>query len=240
VVLTGAGSKAFVSGADIHALAAVQKPQDGYDLAKLGQDVGALIARSSKPVVAALNGLAFGGGLELALACHARLAVSGHKALVGLPEVNLGILPGAGGTQRLARLMGLQAAARLIRTGASLSSDEALAGGVVRGLYAADQLVEAAVALVADVAGGKVSLPAMADGPLADDTVGDADIGHRSRAVDAIVCRVLQHGARHGLAAGLQAELDGFAEVCALQDMRIGVQHFLQQGPRTPAPFVHG
>ncbi len=239
LVITGAGSKAFVSGADIGALAKVQTPQDGYDLANLGQSVGRRIELANKPVVAALNGLAFGGGLELAMACRARVAVAGSKALAGLPEVNLGILPGAGGTQRLPRLIGFARAWQLIRTAGTLSSAQALEFGLVRALFPADQLLDAAVALVAEVATGKVELPRLEEGTIAEHAEPTVEIGHRSQAVDAIVCDVMRTGATQGLVAGLQAELEGFKNICSLEDMRIGVQHFVQNGPKTPAPFVH-
>lgn len=239
LVITGAGTKAFVSGADIHALAAVRTPQDGWDLAFLGQRIVRKIEQLDKPVVAALNGLAFGGGLELAMGCRARLAVTGAKALAGLPEVNLGIIPGAGGTQRLPRLVGMTKAWAMLRTGGTFSSQDALACGLVRALYPADQLVDAAVQLVADIAQGRADVPRIAEGPLAETSGPDTEIGHRSRAVDAILCEVITLGAQQGLEAGLQAELEGFRRVCALQDMRVGVDHFVHNGPKTPAPFVH-
>jgi enoyl-CoA hydratase/3-hydroxyacyl-CoA dehydrogenase len=240
VVIAGAGNKAFVSGADIGALAAVQTPQQGYELASLGHAVSRAIETSTKPIVAALTGLAYGGGFELALACHARVALAGHKALVALPEVNLGILPGAGGTQRLPRLIGVQPAANLIRTAGSLSSQQALDLGIVRSLHSWDTVVTAAVQLVADAAAGKAELPRLTEAPLASDiTLPAVDIGHRSTAVDAIVADVIAYGATHTLQQGLQAELDGFAKICSLQDMKVGVGHFVQNGTKSPAPFVH-
>ncbi len=240
VVLTGHGGKAFVSGADIGALAAVQAPADGRALAELGQAVCRAIEVATKPVVAAINGLAFGGGLELALACHARVAVAGVRALAGLPEVNLGIIPGAGGSQRLPRLVGMDHGLRLLRTAQTLSSDEALALGLVRSLHPADQLQDAAVALAAAAGRGEVALPPLPNGPL--DAAAEppkCDIGHRSRAVDAILCEVVLTGARNGLQHGLAAELDGFERICALQDMRIGIDTFVQHGPKAEPAFVH-
>lgn len=241
IVVTGQGTKAFVSGADIGALAAVQTPAQGRALAELGQSVCNALESCSKPTVAAINGLAFGGGFELALGCHARIAVAGHKALLGLPEVNLGIIPGSGGTQRLPRLVGVAKGLGLLRTAATLSSDEALAAGVVRSLASADDVVDAAVQLCAEVAAGQTRLPVLQQGPLTDAEVNTHDdIGHRSRAVDAVLCEVVRAGARTDLRAGMDAELDGFARICALQDMRIGVQTFVQQGPKAVPAFVHG
>ncbi|MBM4344800.1 MAG: 3-hydroxyacyl-CoA dehydrogenase/enoyl-CoA hydratase family protein [Deltaproteobacteria bacterium] len=241
VVITGQGTKAFASGADIAALAGVRTPQDGRALAELGQSVCRALEACSKPTVAAINGLAFGGGFELALGCRARVAVAGHKALLGLPEVNLGIIPGSGGTQRLPRLVGVERGLVLLRTAATLSSDEALQFGVVRALVPAGSEVDVAVQLCADVARGLVAMPALPEGPVADaDAACQVDIGHRSRAVDAVLCEVVRAGARLGLHAGLEAELDGFARICSLQDMRIGVDTFVQQGPRAIPAFVHG
>lgn len=240
VVLTGAGNKAFVSGADIKALGRVKSPAEGYALSRLGQDTCRKFELATKPVVAALNGLAFGGGFELALACHARLAVAGVRALVGLPEVNLGIIPGAGGTQRLPRLIGLDKALPLLRTGASLSSDQALALGVVQALHPADQLIDAAVALVASVAAGQVQLHRIGEAPSPSPAgLPETDIGHRSRAVDAILCDVVASGLLLPLDAALEGECRGFERVCALQDMQIGVQNFATTGGKQPAAFVH-
>lgn len=240
IVITGAGNKAFVSGADIGALAAVQTPEQGYQLASLGHQVSDAIEACKQPVVAALGGLAYGGGFELALACHARVALAGHKALVALPETNLGILPGAGGTQRLPRLIGIERGTKLIRAAGSLSSQEALELGVVRSLHAGDEVLPAAIALAADAAAGKIALSRLPTEPLAASvTLPDVDIGHRSQAVDAIVAEVIAFGASHTLAEGLQAELNGFARICSLQDMKVGVGHFIQHGTKSPAPFVH-
>ena len=239
-VITGHGSKAFGSGADIGALAAVQTPQQGWQLAHLGQSVCRAIETSTKPVIAAINGLAFGGGLELALACRARLATAGVRVLAGLPEVNLGIIPGAGGTQRLPRIVGFAKGLELLRTAQTLSSEQALQCGLVRGLEPADRLLAAAVQLCAQAAAGQVQLPALTEGPLAESLqIAPADIGHRSRAVDAILCEVVHFGAGHSLEQGLQAELEGFARICALADMQIGVQSFATAGPKALPAFVH-
>lgn len=242
VVLTGHGSKAFVSGADIHALRAIRTPDDGYAIAKLGQDVARRIEKAGKPVVAALNGLAFGGGLELAMGCHARVAVAGQKVLAGQPEVNLGIIPAAGGTQRLTRLVGLEAGSALLRTGNPVGSDQALELGLVQALAPADRVVDEAVALVADVVAGRKTLTPMVEAPIAPEVpkLPAVDIAHRSTRVDALLQEAIAWGAAHTLEQGLDHELEVFKQVCELQDMRIGVEHFVKHGPRTPAPFVHG
>jgi enoyl-CoA hydratase/3-hydroxyacyl-CoA dehydrogenase len=240
-VLAGFGTKAFVSGADVRALATIQSPDDGYAIAKLGQDVARVIEKMRKPVVAALNGIAFGGGLELAMACRARVAVAGQRALCGQPEVNLGIIPAAGGTQRLPRLIGVAAANRLLRTGAPIGSDEALSLGLVHALHEPDDLLRAAGELVVAIARGEAILPRMPEAPIAagEPDLEPVDIGHRSQKVDALLSEAIRYGAAHSLDEGLKRELDVFRRICALQDMRIGVDHFVKSGPKTPAPFVH-
>ena len=120
VVLTGAGEKAFVAGADIHELA-VQTPTSGRERALAGQHVFDLVENMGKPVIAAINGYALGGGCELAMACTIRIAAD--TARIGLPEITLGLLPGYAGTQRLARLVGKGKALELVLTGTPVTAD---------------------------------------------------------------------------------------------------------------------
>src|SRR5258708_15329441 len=122
VILTGGGEKAFVAGADINELAKMT-PLSGKATASKGQSVFFDIERFPKPVIAAINGYALGGGCELALACHIRIA--SDKAQIGLPEVTLGIIPGYGGTQRMARLLGKGKALELICSGDRVTATEA-------------------------------------------------------------------------------------------------------------------
>src|SRR5216117_2889020 len=122
IVLTGSGEKAFVAGADINELA-VQTPTSGREHALAGQHVLDVIENLGKPVIAAINGFALGGGCELAMACHMRFASDNAK--LGLPEVGLGIIPGYGGTQRLPRIVGLGRALELITTGNMIDAQEA-------------------------------------------------------------------------------------------------------------------
>src|SRR5690606_2467737 len=125
VVLTGAGGKAFVAGADIREFSTFNREQ-GRKLAQEGQyNVFNLIHRASKPFIAAINGYALGGGLELSLACHMRMAVPHAK--LGLPEVSLGLIPGYGGTQRLTQLVGRGRTLEMILTGDPISAEEAYA-----------------------------------------------------------------------------------------------------------------
>jgi len=131
-ILTGAGAKAFVAGADIGELAAVDGPA-GEALAQLGQQAFRRLERSGKPVIAAVNGVALGGGCELAMACHIRLA--SPNARFGQPEVKLGLIPGYGGTVRLPRLVGRGRALELLLTGAMIDAEEALRIGLpLRGI----------------------------------------------------------------------------------------------------------
>ncbi|MEC3880625.1 enoyl-CoA hydratase/isomerase family protein [Parapedobacter sp. 10938] len=129
VVLTGAGEKAFVAGADISEFASFNV-DEGRELARVGQiTVFDVIHHATKPIVAAINGFALGGGLELALACHIRVAASHAK--IGLPEVSLGLIPGYGGTQRLAQLAGRGRAFEMILTGDTITATEAHEYGII-------------------------------------------------------------------------------------------------------------
>jgi enoyl-CoA hydratase len=132
VILTGAGEKAFVAGADIKYMSGLDVEQ-AKAWGGLGHEAGRLLETMPKPTIAAVNGFALGGGCELALACDIRYAASGAK--LGQPEVNLGIIPGWGGTQRLARVCGLGIAKELIFTGRTVDADEALRIGLVNGVH---------------------------------------------------------------------------------------------------------
>jgi len=149
VVLTGAGGKAFCAGADLKERATMSDAQvAGFHRAVRAFMDG--LETLPQPVVAALNGVALGGGLELALACDLRLAAQGVE--VGLPEVGLGIIPGAGGTQRLPRLLGVARAKELILTARRVTAAEALAMGLVSAVVPPDRLLEEALALAGRVA----------------------------------------------------------------------------------------
>ena len=149
VIVTGAGDKSFVAGADIKELA-VQTPVSGREHALAGQRVFDLIEQLGKPVIAAINGYALGGGCELAMACTLRLAAD--TARLGQPEINLGLIPGYGGTQRLARLVGKGKAMELILTGAPISAAEAERIGLVNRVVPAAELMTAARTLAAALA----------------------------------------------------------------------------------------
>jgi enoyl-CoA hydratase/carnithine racemase len=150
VVLTGAGDKAFIAGADINELA-TQTPTSGREHAIRGQHVLDLIEHMGKPVIAAINGYALGGGCELAMACTLRIAAD--SARLGQPEINLGIIPGYAGTQRLARIVGKGRALGLLLTGDQITADEAYRLGLVNRVVPAAELMVEARQLAATLAG---------------------------------------------------------------------------------------
>jgi len=149
VILTGAGEKSFIAGADINELA-VQTPTGGRDLAMRGQHVLDLIENLGKPVIAAINGYALGGGCELAMACTIRIAAD--TARIGQPEINLGIIPGYAGTQRLTRLVGRGRALEMLLTGDPIGAHEAHRIGLVNRVVPPGELLKEARALAATLA----------------------------------------------------------------------------------------
>lgn len=149
IIITGAGNKAFVAGADIKEFLQLDE-NAGTAMAKKGQDIFFLIERFSKPVIAAVNGFALGGGCELAMACHMRIA--GEKARFGQPEVNLGIIPGYGGTQRLIQHIGKGKAIELLMTGDMMNAEEALQRGLVNHVVPAGTEVDKAKEIIEKIA----------------------------------------------------------------------------------------
>ena len=149
VIVTGGGEKAFVAGADVHEIAR-DTPDGALQRALRGQHVFDLIEQLGKPVIAAVNGLALGGGCELAMACTLRIAAD--TARFGQPEINLGLIPGFAGTQRLARLVGKTRAMELILTGNPISASEALAIGLINRVVPAADLMNAARTLASELA----------------------------------------------------------------------------------------
>ncbi len=150
IIITGEG-KAFAAGADIkYMLENMPAGTDGYDLSVYTHKVFDHLANMNKPSIAALNGMAFGGGLEIALCCDIRIA--SEKAKMGLPEINLGLIPGAGGTQRLQRLVGLGWAKHLIMTGEPINAQDALSIGLVTKVVPPDELISVAEELAGKMA----------------------------------------------------------------------------------------
>jgi enoyl-CoA hydratase len=206
IVLTGAGEKAFVAGADIKELSDVAQrdPAAMEAVSRSGQEVFARIEGLRKIVIAAIPGFALGGGLELAMACHLRVASS--KARLGLPEITLGILPGYGGTQRLPRLVGRGRALEMMLGGEPLAADAALAAGLVDIVVAPEELLPRANELAARFA---------SRAPLAAAAILEAVIAGNERSLD----------------DGCRLESSLFARLAATRDTQEGLAAFLAKRP---------
>jgi enoyl-CoA hydratase len=204
-VLTGAGPKAFVAGADIAELSRMTAVSAEAVSAK-GQALADAIEGCGKPVIAAVNGFAFGGGLELALACHLR--VFARNARVGLPEVGLGLIPGYGGTQRLPRIVGRGRALEMILTGDPVDAERALASGLANRVVEPDALLPEAERLAGAILG---------KGPVAV-----------RLALEAVL-----RGEAAGPVEGLRAERYLFGLAASTEDMKEGTAAFLEK--RKPA-----
>jgi enoyl-CoA hydratase len=201
VVLTGAGERAFAAGADIKYMSGLDV-DEAKEWGALGHEVGHLLETMPKPTIAAINGFALGGGCELALACDFRYASSAAK--LGQPEVNLGIIPGWGGTQRLARVVGIGRAKELVLTGRVVDADEALRIGLVNAVYEPGELMPKTL----DAARGLA-----AKGPLALAAAKEAV--NRALAGD------------HG--ANLDREADYFGELFSSADAKEGMTAFVEK-----------
>ena len=201
VILTGAGDRAFSAGTDLSELIQVDAI-DARSVAERGQQLCNQIEQYQVPVIAAINGLAAGGGCELALACHLRIAVS--NARFSLPETKLGIIPGYGGTQRLTRELGRARALELILTSGTINAEDALRLGLINRLVAASELLAAAEALAQEIA---------QLAPLAIRACLKAVVG----------------GAELPLQEGLALEAKLFASLFATADMREGTRAFLEK-----------
>ncbi len=200
VIITGAGSKAFVAGADISEFSGLIG-KEGMELAKRGQEVFARIENASKPFIAAVNGFALGGGCELAMACHFRIASDNAK--FGQPEVNLGLIPGYGGTQRLTQLIGKGRAMELLMTGNMIDAATALQYGLVNHVVKQEELLNKTTS-IAEVIASKA--------PMA--------ISRCIRAANAVYD---QHK------DGYQIEVEAFGECFETEDMKEGTQAFLEK-----------
>lgn len=201
VIITGAGEKSFIAGADINELA-VQTPTSGREHARSGQHILDLIENLGKPVIAAVNGFALGGGCELAMACTIRIAAD--TARLGQPEINLGIIPGYAGTQRLARLVGRGRALELLLTGNPVTAPEAHRMGLVNRVVPASELMTEARAMAAALA---------TKAPIAVRYIIDA----------------VNKGLDMGLADAQVFEATLFGLVASTDDMREGTRAFLDK-----------
>jgi enoyl-CoA hydratase len=200
LVLTGAGS-AFAAGADIKAMPELNV-ETGEQLALKGQAIFNKLENMEKVSIAAINGVALGGGLELAMSCDIR--VISDKAKVGQPEINLGIIPGYGGTQRLARLIGKPHAKELILTGDTINAQEAYSLGIADKLVPAEDVLRTAVSLAAKIA-----------------SKGQVAVRNAKKAID--------HGFEQTIAEGLKTEAKYFGIVCGSEDKNEGVIAFMEK-----------
>ena len=238
-VLTGFGTRAFVSGADIGMLASQKTPKEAEALCLKSMAVLNLIENLGKPVVCALNGLAFGGGNEMAMACTARIAKKGQKVFVAQPEPRLGIIPGNGGTQRFPRLVGIEKAWPILRTANPISSAQAKEIGLIQAEVEGD-LIEKAIDWVKKIRSKKVRVPSIEKKPIpVPPSLPDVDIGHLSRKIDGLLQRAILEGAKMTLEKGLKLEAKIFGECLLTQDMRIGMENFMKHGAKVDANFVH-
>ena len=238
-VLTGFGMRAFVSGADIGMLATLKTPEEAEAGCLKDQAPLALIENLGKPVICAMNGLAFGGGNELSMVCTARITKKGQKVFVAQPEPRLGIIPGIGGTQRLPRLVGIEKAWQILRSANPISSAEAKQIGLIQEEVEGD-LIEAATDWLDKILSGKVRIPPIKKDPIPiPPKLPDVDIGHLSRKIDSLLQKAILEGAKMTLEQGLKLEAKTFSECLLTQDMRIGMENFLKNGPRVNANFVH-
>jgi len=199
-IITGAGSKAFVAGADISEFSDFSKEQ-ATALAQRGQDIFSKIERCNKPIIAAVNGFALGGGCELSMACHFRIA--SENAKFGQPEVNLGLIPGYGGTQRLVQLIGKGRALELLMSGNMIDAHEAKEFGLVNHITGADNLIEQAKFILSII---------NSKAPLA--------VAACIKAANAVYDETIN---------GFDLEIKEFGNCFATEDMKEGVSAFLEK-----------
>ena len=208
VILTGAGGKSFVAGADIEEISGFGAIQ-GREWGRRGRDMLRAIESLPKPVIAAINGYALGGGLELAMACHLRIA--SKTALLGQPEVKLGIVPGFGGTQRLPRIIGKGRALEMLLTGKPVSADRALAMGLVNSVAEPGELLQEA---------RRLAIRILRNGPVAVE----------------LILQALDRGLEMPLREALDWEIAQYALSCSTDDVKEGTEAFLQRRK----PEFHG
>ena len=202
IVITGAGQFAFVAGADINEIGAVKDGSEAMEFIKLGQNVFSKIEECPKPVIAAINAVALGGGWELAMACHIR--IMSDRARIGQPESNLGIIPGWGGTQRLPRLVGPAKAIELILTGDMVNAQEAFRLGLANKVVPAGQVLFEAMGLAKKLAA-------------------------KSKLTNEATLHAVYGGLKTSLDEGLQLEAEQFSALIGSHDTTEGVSAFLQK-----------
>jgi len=205
IVITGGGQLAFIAGADLGVIGGIIKTREenaGKELIELGQSVFNKIEQSNKPVIAAINGACLGGGLELVMACHIRIC--GDRARLGQPEINLGIIPGWGGTQRLARIVGPAKATELILTGDQITAQQAMQLRLVNMVVPGGEVMRQAKGLAAKIA-------------------------NKGALAVAAAMTAIRAGLDADLLTGLAAERKQFDIVMASDDAREGITAFLEK-----------
>jgi enoyl-CoA hydratase len=205
-IITGSGPKAFVAGADITEFTGLTK-EEGIQVAKTGQDVFHKIENCHKPVIAAVNGFALGGGCELAMACHFRLCSDNAK--FAQPEINLGLIPGYGGTQRLTQLVGKGKAMEMMMTGTMITASEALQYGLVNYIATPEDLLTKTRELLTAIKN---------KAPLAI-----------AKIIDCINVAVVSDSAYTNGKSGYDKEIESFGDCFASEDMKEGVTAFLEK-----------
>jgi enoyl-CoA hydratase/carnithine racemase len=201
IVFTGTG-RFFIAGAEIRVIAGIPSSREGAEMARRGQALFNKIEELEKPVIAAINGICLGGGLELAMSCHIRFAAEGAR--LGQPEINLGIMPGFGGTQRLSRIIGRSRAVEMLLTGDPISAQDAKALGLVSQVVPPDDLVRLAQGLARKIA-------------------------PKSRVAVRSVLRAVHEGADLELREALELEARLFGDLCDSEDKKEGVAAFLEK-----------
>jgi len=200
VIITGSGAKAFVAGADISEFLGLSK-EEGMKMAKKGQDLFFKIENASKPIIAAVNGFALGGGCELALSCHFR--IGSENAKFGQPEVNLGLVPGYGGTQRLTQLIGKGRALELLMSGNLIDSTTALRYGLINHITPHEELMNTAISILETI---------QTKAPLA-----------------VAKCIVAANAVFDNAVNGYEVEITAFGECFATEDMKEGATAFIEK-----------
>jgi enoyl-CoA hydratase/carnithine racemase len=202
VIITGAGRRAFSTGADINEINQIRDADHAEELLRAGHRVFSKIETSKKPIIAAINGICLGGGLEMAMACHVRVARD--RARIGQPEINLGVIPGWGGTQRLPRIVGPSKAAEMILTGDPITAQEAYRLGLVNKVVPGDDVLEEAKGLARKIA---------------------------AKSAVAIGCAMeaIERGRHLPLAEAMEVEIEGWHSLVDSEDMKEGLRAFLQK-----------
>jgi enoyl-CoA hydratase len=202
VIITGAGQMAFVAGADIGEINQIRDAGHAEELLCAGHRVFAKIEASTKPVIAAINGICLGGGLEMAMACHMRVA--GDRARIGQPEINLGIIPGWGGTQRLQRIVGPSKAAELILTGDPITAQEAYRLGLINKVVPMGDVLKEAKGLARKIAG-------------------------KSAVAVGCAMEAIERGRHLPLAEAMEVEIEQWRVLVGSEDMKEGLRAFLEK-----------